>query len=113
MKNNKYVFLVFFSDYDIRRLIASEHVLIDGTFSFPKGFSQTIIIMYLDTIVSKMIPGVFAVTNNKCYEVYKCIFTDLLSKITMYTKSDNSKLKLINFTSGFEKALYTLLKMYL
>ena len=99
--------ILFFSDYDIRRLIASNHVLIDGTFSFPKGFSQTIIIMYLDTIVLKMIPGVFAVTNNKCYEGYKCIFTDLLSKINMYTKSDNTKLKFISFTSDFEYSLYS------
>lgn len=39
--------MIFISDYDIRRFIVSEHILIDGTFSFPKGYCQIIIIMYL------------------------------------------------------------------
>ena len=96
--------LLFFSDFDIRRLIASGHVLIDGTFSFSKGFSQTIIVMYLDPIILKMIPSVFCVINNKSYEPYKCVFTDLSTKINI---SDKTKLNLLTFTSDFEKALYT------
>jgi len=56
-----------------------------------------------------MIPGIFAITNNKCYEAYKLIFTDLLSKITI--KADNTKLKFSIFTSDFKKALNTSIKV--
>ena len=63
--------------------------------------------MYLDPIIMKMIPGVFAVVNNKSYEGYKCIFTDLLSKIKMFNKSDNTSLNIDTFTSDFETALYS------
>jgi len=56
-----------------------------------------------------MIPGIFAITNNKCYEAYKLIFTDLLSKITI--KADNTKLKFSIFTSDFKKALNTSFKV--
>ena len=99
--------ILFFSDFDIRRLVACKHILLDGTFSYPKQYKQTIIIMYLDPIIMKMIPGIFAVVNNKSYEGYKCVFTDLLSKIKMYNKSDNTSLNFDTFTSDFENALYT------
>jgi len=102
--------LLFFSDFDIRRLIASGHVLIDGTFSFSKGFSQTIIVMYLDPIILKMIPSLFCIINNKSYEPYKYVFTDLSTKINI---SDKTKLNLLTFTSDFEKALYTGFMMFL
>ena len=99
--------ILFFSDFDIRRLIAAKHILLDGTFSYPKGYRQTIIIMYLDPIIMKMIPSIFAVVNNKSYEGYKCIFTDLLSKIKIYNKSDNTSLNFDSYTSDFENALYS------
>lgn len=40
-KNNKEIVhkhILFFSYFDIKRYIAFEHILIDGTFSFPKGY---------------------------------------------------------------------------
>ena len=49
----------FFTDFDIKRLASSEHLLIDGTFIYPLGFMQTVIIMYFDVIIEKMIPGIF------------------------------------------------------
>lgn len=102
--------MIFFSDYDIRRFIASEHILIDGTFSYPKGYCQTIILMYMDVIVLKMIPGIFIISNNKTYEGYKIIFEDLLKKINIFTKINKSKLKLKTITSDFEIALYQAFK---
>ena len=36
----------YMTDFDIKRLINSEHLLIDGTFIYPNGYMQTIIIMY-------------------------------------------------------------------
>ena len=32
--------IIFFSDFDIKRLSSSEHILIDGTFIYPIGFMQ-------------------------------------------------------------------------
>jgi hypothetical protein len=57
--------MIFFSDFDIKRLINSEHLLVDRTFIFPIGFMQAIIIMYYDVIIEKMIPRIFIVANNK------------------------------------------------
>ena len=108
--NNKEIIhkhILFFSDFDIKRFIASEHILIDGTFSYPKGYYQTIIIMYLDAIILKMIPGIFIVSNNKTYEGYKFIFLGLLTKINSIMSCNKSKLKLVSVTSDFEIALYT------
>ena len=62
--------MIFFSDFDIKRLIKSEHLLIDGTFVKPIGFLQAIIIMYYDIIIDKMIPGIYIIINNKTYEGY-------------------------------------------
>ena len=97
-------------DYELQkeiRFLDPEHILIDGTFSYPKQYQQTIVIMYLDVIILKMIPGIFIITNNKTYEGYICIFTDLLTKNNSIIKTNNSKLKMLSFISDFEVALYT------
>ena len=67
--------ILFFTDFDIKRFIISEHILLDGTFIFPEGFMQTIIIMYYDILIEKMIPGIFIVINNKTFEGYIDCFT--------------------------------------
>ena len=64
---------IFFTDFDIKRLIASEHLLIDGTFVYPMDYMQTIIIMYYDVIIEKMIPGIFIIINNKTLEDIKIV----------------------------------------
>ena len=99
--------LLFFSDYDAKRIIASENFLIDCTFSFPVGYKETLIIMYLDSIELKMIPGIFCCTNNKTYEGYKYIFNDILEKLLAYSKNNKKKLKLKTFTTDFEVSLYS------
>lgn len=43
--------MIFFTKDALLRLIASENLLIDATFIFPKGFCQTLIIMYYDIII--------------------------------------------------------------
>ena len=43
----------------INRIIESENLLIDATFVYPKTFSETIIIMYYDPSLYKMIQGIF------------------------------------------------------
>ena len=42
----KHTHLIFFTEENIKRLINSEHILIDYTFVFQKDYYQILIIMY-------------------------------------------------------------------
>ena len=98
--------IIFFSDFDIKRLIASEHLLIDGTFIYPEGFMQTVIIMFYDVIIEKMIPGIFIILNNKTEEGYIDCFIYLkyhIDKLICIEKKE--KLRFTRFTNDFEIAL--------
>ena len=50
---------IFYSEFVFKGLHSSEHILINCTYAFPPGFSQTLIIMYYDIIVNKFIPGIY------------------------------------------------------
>ena len=50
--------MIFFTDDNIKRIIASENLLIEATFIYPKLFYQTLIIMFYDPIYFKMFPGI-------------------------------------------------------
>ena len=98
--------IIFFSDFDIKRLIASEHLLIDGTFIYPEGFMQTVIIMFYDVIIEKMIPGIFIILNNKTEEGYIDCFIYLKYYIDkLITKEKKEKVRFTTFTTDFEIAL--------
>ena len=45
--------MIFFTDDIIKRIIASENLLIDATFIYPKLFYQTLIIMFYDLFILK------------------------------------------------------------
>ena len=108
-KDNKMIThkaIIFFSDFDINRLSYSKHLLIDGTFIFPKGFIQTIIIMYYDEIIDKMIPGVFMVINNKTEAGYLDLFNYIKQYIEKILKNRFEKYKFKTFTTDFEIGLY-------
>ena len=32
-------YMIFYSDFDFKRMFASEHILVDGTFIYPNGFA--------------------------------------------------------------------------
>lgn len=98
--------MLFYSDFDIKRFIQSKHILCNGTFSYPKGFNQTIIIMYYAPIILKMIPGIFGIINNKTYFGYKTLFEDLSVKLGNLTKNLKTDLKIETLTTDFEIALY-------
>ena len=98
--------MIFFSDFDIKRLINSEHLLLDGTFIFPIGYMQTIIIMYYDIIIEKMIPGIFIVSNNKTHEGYLDSFFYIKNYIDFITNFNEDKIKFKTFTTDFEKCLF-------
>ena len=60
-KSNKSLFqhehAIFISDYFINKLNTLKHFYIDGTFVFPKGFKQLIVILFLDENINKRFPG--------------------------------------------------------
>ena len=58
----------------MKRLIATQHLLLDCTFPYPLGFYQTLIIIYYDPLEYKMIPGILAIINNKATVRYEEIF---------------------------------------
>ena len=55
--NNKPLFqhehAIFISDYFRRKMRNSSHWYIDGTFVYPKGFKQLIVILYYDDDLKK------------------------------------------------------------
>ena len=97
---------IFFRDFNIKRIIASEHLLIDGTFIYQKNYMQTIIIMYYDIIIEKMISGIFILINNKTEEKYKDSITYIKEYIKKLLNDNLIKLKFKTFTTVFEIALF-------
>lgn len=79
-----------------------KHILIDGTYIFPAGFSQTFIIMYYDIIINRFILGIIILTNNHKYIGYIHIFIDILENIPNYEKLYKTKLNWETFTSDYE-----------
>ena len=98
--------LIFFTELSIKRLIISENLLIDGTFTYPKGYYQTIIIMFYDPIIFKMIPGIFIAVNNKTKPGYIKIFSFIRDYIYKYVANDLNKITCKYFTTDFEVSLH-------
>ena len=85
-----------------RKLRESKHFYIDGTFLYPKGFSQLIVILYIDDKSGKRYPGLFALINNKKEEGYKYLFSKIKYILTL---ENSSPLNLQTDYIDFEKAL--------
>ena len=98
--------IIFFTELSIKRLIISENLLIDGTFTYPKGYYQTIIIMFYDPLLFKMIPGIFIGINNKTLQGYTLVFRFIRDYIYKYCQNDLSKIKWKVFTTDFEENLF-------
>jgi len=47
--------IIFYSNFDFKRLYVSKHISIDWTYIFHKGFNQTKIILYYEYIIFKFI----------------------------------------------------------
>lgn len=67
---------------------------------------QTIIIMYYDVIIEKMLPGIFIIINNKTEEGYQASFTYIKEYIKKLLNNNLKKLKFKTFTTDFEIALF-------
>ena len=102
--------MIFFTDDNIKRIIASENLLIDATFTYPKSFYQTLIIMFYDPIYLKMFPGIFVVMNNKYYEGYLEVFKYIKYYIYKEVKNNFNKIKWKTFTTDFEESLFKAFK---
>ena len=113
-RNNKSMFpddyIIYKSDYFIKKLYSSSHWYIDGTFIYPNGFRWLIVILYYDEILQKRFPGLFTLINNKNENGY--IY--LLKKISDIIIIGKTKvLKLNSFTVDFEVGLiYSLRKTF-
>ena len=106
--NHKHI--IFFTDDNIKRIIASENLLIDATFIYPKNFYQTLIIMFYDPIYLKMFPGVFVAMNNKYYEGYLEVFKYVKYYLLKQVNNEINMIKWKTFTTDFEEALFKAFK---
>ena len=74
---------IYIYSYFIRKLRAAEHFYIDGTFVFPNGFKQLLVILYKDNNKNKRFPGAFALINNKKEAGYLELFRSIYNIITL------------------------------
>ncbi len=114
-KNNKLMFqhehIIYISDYVIRKLKYSTHWHIDGTFVYPKGLCQLIVILYYDERLQKRFPGLFALTNNKKEKGYEFLFNKIYDMIAVNnTINLNSKSYTVDFESGLINATKKILQ---
>ena len=77
--------IIFFSDFDLNRLIVSHHILIDSTFVKVESFYETLIIMYYNIYTGKMIPCIFICLDNKTFEGYSFNFK-IINNYVKYNK---------------------------
>lgn len=83
---------IFCTNFYIRKL----------TFLFPTGFSQLIVILYLDDDNQKKYPGMFILSNNKKYEGYLKIIKRVRNIITI---ENSRELKLKSYSTDYEEGL--------
>ena len=93
--------MIFYTEYDFKNL----NILIDVTYIYPSGFSQTVIVRYYDIIIYKFIPGIYILINNKMKIGYSLIFKDILENIINFEKEINGKLNWKTWTTDFELSL--------
>ena len=99
--------IIFISNYFIRKLRESEHFYIDGTFVYPAGFKQLIIILYYEKKSCKRYPGLFALINNKSQNGYIKLFQSIKNIISIDKTKD---LNLKSITTDFELGLINALE---
>ena len=93
--------MIFTSPFQINKII-NPHLYFDGTFVFPSGFMQMIIILYYDNEIKKRAPGAYILLNNKKEKSYIKVLINLKSIITL---ENTLNLKLITYSSDYEISL--------
>ncbi len=104
--------MIFYSNFDIKRLYVSKHILIDGTYVFPKGFTQTIIFLYYDYLTFKFIPAIFILNNNKTQIGYQHAFQDIKEYFLNYKNNTKENLQWETFTIDFERAIINAFNLF-
>ena len=94
--------IIYATNKNINRLAAAEHWYLDGTFIHPPGFRQILLIMYLDIITNKTIPGVFCLLNSKKEILYSKVLDSVKNIIT---SNNNIEINLKSVTLDFERGL--------
>ena len=79
---------ILLNSYFIRKLRAAEHFYIDGTFIFPRGFKQLIVILSKDNNKNTRFLRVFALKNNNNEAGYLELFTSIYKMITLENKKE-------------------------
>ena len=99
--------IIYVSDYFIKKLNKSSHFYIDGTFVYPKGFKQLIVILYYDSDLNKRFPGLFALINNKKENGYLELFRKIYDIISI---NKTKEISLKSYTIDFEIGLINVCK---
>ena len=94
--------IINISNYFNKKLRDREHFYIDGTFLYPRGFKQLIVILYYDNKALKRYPGLFALINNKTENGYIEMFKSIFNILTI---EDTRFFKLKSITTDFEPGL--------
>ena len=94
--------IIYATNKNINRLAAAEHWYLDGTFIHPPGFRQILLIMYLDIITNKRIPGFYCLLNSKKEILYSKVLDSIK---TIITSNNNIEIKLKSVTLDFERGL--------
>ena len=94
--------MIFMSPFQVNKIINSPHLYFDGTFVFPPGFMQMLIILYYDNEINKRAPGAYILLNNKKEKSYIQVLRQFKSIISL---ENTIKLKLISYTSDYEISL--------
>ena len=94
--------MIFTSPFQINKIINSPHLYFVGTFVFPPGFMQMIIILYYDNEIKKRAPDAYILLNNKKEKSYIKVLRNFKSIITL---ANTINLKLISYSSDYEIAL--------
>ena len=99
--------VIYISDFFIKKLRDAPHYYIDGTFIYPSGFNQLLVVLYYDENKNKRYPGTFILINNKTEVGYKEAFKSFKSIITI----ENTKtLNLKGITTDFEVSIINAIK---
>ena len=103
----KHEHIIFISPFQIRKIISASHLYFDCTFIYPNEFSQLLIILYYDEEINMRSPGAYILLNNKTENGYYLALSNLKKILTL---DNNVNLKLISYTTDYEKALYNALE---
>ena len=101
---------IWASESNLQRMKNSKHYFIDGTFIHTINYTQTIVVMYIDTITGLKIPGIYSLLTNKGDDDYNYLFEYINTLI--YTNEEDSNSSKKTITVDFEVPLINNIKKH-